>query len=181
MLENAPPCDDRSSLETTHRKVYRQALRLLTRRSYTRRELKRKLTDQGAAGDAADMVINRCRQLGYLNDHQLGCDLIHRVFRKGYGPARVRQDLRRKCYTRDEIGRLMESCDCAGLEPPAARQALRKKAKALRHVADIRKRREKACRFLHSRGFSQSVVRDTVDAYLAGSLPEDPPQSGQWP
>ena len=165
--------DHLTVLEPPHRKVYLQALDLLTRRSYTRAELTHKLTRQGAAVETVTLVIDRCAELGYLNDDLLGEDLVLRLFRRGFGPARMRQDLKRKRFSPSEIDRLMHRVDAASKEPAAAREALRKKAAALEKVGDRRKRRDKAYRFLLGRGFSASTVRSAVAAFMDGELAWD--------
>jgi len=50
--------------------AYATALRLLTRRDYSRRALEEKLRQRGYAPAQIAAAIDRCRQLGYLDDRR---------------------------------------------------------------------------------------------------------------
>ena len=62
------------------------ALRLLSIKSRTILELRKKLTLRGFSLQEIDDAIETCRQYGYLNDEEEAARRIERLKRKGYGP-----------------------------------------------------------------------------------------------
>lgn len=53
-------------------RALQEALRLLAGRDYTRAALRRKLLARGCSREAADAAVDRCEQLGYVNDRAFG-------------------------------------------------------------------------------------------------------------
>ena len=70
------------------------ALRLLTIKSLTISELKKKLTLRGFSKEEIDQTINICLGYGYLNDEEEGQRRVERFKRKGYGPHLIAAKLR---------------------------------------------------------------------------------------
>lgn len=62
------------------------ALRLLSIRSLSVLELRKKLTLRGFSQEEIEEAIDLCRQYGYLNDAEEAQRRIERLKRKGYGP-----------------------------------------------------------------------------------------------
>ena len=62
------------------------ALRLLSLKSYSTYELKKKLLRKGFSSEEIDPVLEKYLRLGYLNDSDLTERRIEAFKRKGYGP-----------------------------------------------------------------------------------------------
>ncbi|MBF0610813.1 MAG: regulatory protein RecX [Magnetococcales bacterium] len=84
--------------------VYHQALRCLARRAYGQKELFAKLTDQGHEEEVVSQVIDRCLELGYLDDATLASQRAHyRLTSCRQGPLRIRAELRHKGMDEETI------------------------------------------------------------------------------
>lgn len=71
-----------------------QALRILTRRDYFRRELAERLKKRDFSPEEIDWVIGRCEEMGYLDDARLARRFAElRAPVKGWGPTRIRMEL----------------------------------------------------------------------------------------
>lgn len=72
------------------------ALRYLGRREYALEELRRKLIQRGVDGDTADIVVSELADQNLVSDERYAeAWARHRVM-KGYGPARIRAELRQR-------------------------------------------------------------------------------------
>lgn len=71
------------------------ALRLLTRRAYSSRELERKLTVRAASSSAVDTTMNKLREYGFVDDRKFSEAFAgSRLQNQGFGRLRVLQELR---------------------------------------------------------------------------------------
>jgi len=135
-----------------------KALRLLSQREHSRRELRRKLLERGIAVGPVDDLLDHLRDSGLQSDRRFAEALARSRVARGYGPLRVRSDLARR-----------------GIAPPLARQVL----DALQVDWADALRREHASRFsdgapldfeekarrwraLERRGFTVAQLRDLL-------------------
>ncbi|WP_312952229.1 recombination regulator RecX [Superficieibacter sp.] len=98
-----------------------RAIRILAMRDHSEQELRRKLvvpivTKQGiepndAPPEDVDRVVAWCIENNYLDDSRFVQQFIASRSRKGYGPARIRQELNQKGIPRDVGERAMRECD----------------------------------------------------------------------
>ena len=135
-----------------------RAMRLLSIRSYSERELLSKLGRAGVAVEEAQAAVTECRRRGYLNDELLAEDFAHALSARGSGARLIRLRLRNRGLAAEHVEAALEKT--ADLEFEAARRALDYKLRMLTRENDPRKKREKVFRFLASRGFSGSVIRE---------------------
>ena len=70
------------------------ALRLLSIKSRSQEELRKKLTLKGFAVDEVDAVIQKFARLGYLNDKETTERRFKNFIQKGYGPRYVALKMR---------------------------------------------------------------------------------------
>ncbi|OGV51537.1 MAG: hypothetical protein A2017_01840 [Lentisphaerae bacterium GWF2_44_16] len=142
-------------------KAMDKAMRLLSSRAHSRRELGRKLYQRGFSSGTISFVIAECERLGFLNDEDFASDYAEELRNKGYGAGKVRNSLAQKGIDRGIIDE-----EIAGTEKDdeysRAETALEKKLRTLKNEKDIRKRKEKAYRFLISRGFSGEIVSELL-------------------
>ena len=84
----ADPDDDEASLTA--------ALRILNGAAQSADALRRKLATKGFSHAAVRRAVERCRELGYVDDAALAESLVGRHARAGHGRARVIADMRRR-------------------------------------------------------------------------------------
>ncbi|WAD30968.1 recombination regulator RecX [Citrobacter braakii] len=124
-----------TSRRSAYSRLLDRAVRILAMRDHSEQELRRKLAapvmgkngpeDIDATPEDYDKVIAWCIESRYLDDDRFVQQFISSRSRKGYGPARVRQELNQKGISREAVERAMRECeiDWAGL---AHAQAIRK-------------------------------------------------------
>lgn len=124
-----------TSRRSAYSRLLDRAVRILAMRDHSEQELRRKLAapvmgkngpeDIDATPEDYDKVIAWCIESRYLDDDRFVQQFISSRSRKGYGPARVRQELNQKGISREAVERAMRECeiDWAAL---ARAQAIRK-------------------------------------------------------
>ncbi len=150
----------RSPDKPARRSAYDQALGLLTRREHSTRELKTKLRAGGQAGEATDAAIERLQAQRYQDDERFAASLARRRAAQGYGPLRIRAELKSHGLGDAAIRAVLAEIDTDWVESAAAQ--LR------RHVgtdapADAAERARRAA-FLLRRGFDAATVRAVTHA-----------------
>ncbi|HDR2755230.1 recombination regulator RecX [Enterobacter sp. RHBSTW-00175] len=155
---------------TTRRPAYARlldrAVRILAVRDHSEQELRRKLAapvmgkngpeEIDATAEDYDRVIAWCYEHHYLDDERFVSRFIASRSRKGYGPARIRQELNQKGIARESTEKAMRECDIAWGEL-ARDQAIRKYGEPLpREFAE----KVKIQRFLLYRGFLMEDIQD---------------------
>jgi regulatory protein len=151
------------------------ALRILGRRAHSKAELKKKLLAKGVPYHLADNAIAECARLSLVNDAEFARAYAAELRGKGAGPLKIKAALSVKGIDKET------AASAAGEALPeddllsAAISSLSGKLTSLRHEKDKRKQREKAVRFLMSRGFPSGVVFKAVAAKLSGAPGDDEP------
>lgn len=72
-----------------------RALRILERRDVSRKELIRKLTDKGVPSEEASECASWLERLGVINDQRYAGMVVRHYMAKGYGKARIQNELYR--------------------------------------------------------------------------------------
>lgn len=98
-----------------------RAIRILAMRDHSEAELRRKLTAPvmtkngpepiDAPPEEVEKVIAWCQESHYLDDERFAKQFIASRSRKGYGPARIRQELNQKGIARQGAEQAMFDCD----------------------------------------------------------------------
>jgi len=123
---------------------------LLARREHSRTELSRKLRQRGAPSDMAESELDKLEEDGLLSDERFCEAYVHARSQRGYGPVRLREELRQRGVADALIG--------ATLGDPAydwnelARQAFAKRFPE--GCAHEMSERAKQQRFMQYRGFA---------------------------
>jgi len=141
------------------------AVALLARRDYSSVDLKKKLAERGYTEHAREVVVDDMVSANKVNDERFGQNLVAFRARRGHGPARIRQQLKKSGLTREAIDDVVK-----GEEAPdflALARATRER-KYGPEIPKDRKERARQARFLQYRGFSTDHIR----AVLEGD-PED--------
>jgi regulatory protein len=135
--------------------AYDRALGMLARREYSQRELRARLEQAGCDEEESESALRTLRSRHYQDDARFGEMIVRARVGQGYGPARIRAELRSHGLTDAAIRTLIDAAD-ADWESLAAAQ-LRKKYGG-KPAADHAERGKRAA-FLLRRGFSADTVR----------------------
>ncbi len=136
-----------------------RALELLGRRAMSRRELTDKLTERGVSDGDAQAAADYLTGLGYLDDAQYAATLTRHYAQKGYGKARIRQELYRRGVPKelwdDALSEMPE--DTGAIDALIDRRLRGEKPdkKELKRLTDM----------LLRRGFSWDEIRSALSRY----------------
>ena len=72
------------------------AIDLLSRREHSQLELRKKLVAKGFADDEVDELLLRLHEENLQSDERYAESYVRQRVDKGYGPIRIRQELRQK-------------------------------------------------------------------------------------
>ncbi len=134
--------------------VRRRAMDLLARREHSRLELQRKLLLRGYSPDIIETVLNRLVQDNLLSDARFTEAYVNMRKKMGFGPMRLREELRERGVCATLIERELEAIQH---EWPAIVARVRYKRFGPELPTDFPSRAKQA-RFLHYRGFSQNLL-----------------------
>lgn len=147
-------------------KLKNKALTLLAARPMSQRELERKLsaksTRKGAPQEGeeqrqqrrelAQEVAQRMAQVGLVDDREYASTVVRHYSRKGYGPAKIRDELYRRGVPREFWDEAMEERDQGD---DKLRALVEKK---LRGAAPTREELKKVSAYLARRGFGWEEI-----------------------
>lgn len=142
----------RSQLETPVA-IRRSAMDLLARREHSYAELLRKLQQRGASREMAEIELDRLQEEGLLSDERFCEAYVHARSQRGYGPLRLREELRQRGVAEGLIERELQSAERDW--PALARVAFAKRFPE-GPATDIRERARQQ-RFMQYRGFSWTL------------------------
>ena len=138
-----------------------RALRILGNRSLSARDMEKRLTEKGGSVDAARETVEWLIETGMINDTEYASSIVKHYSVKGYGPARIKDELYKRGIPRemwdDAIGGLED-----GTQEEAAVEFIRQKLKGGREKDDVRSVKNALCR----RGFSYEDAGTAVRRYL---------------
>ncbi|RPJ77490.1 MAG: regulatory protein RecX [Desulfobacteraceae bacterium] len=146
-----------------YQKALNTALRILSRRDHSVRELRRKLGKKGHPEDAIEGVVAECLRLGYLDDERAARALIDRFKRKGCGLRRLRFELSQRGLSGENTFALLHTRFTPEDERELAWRTLERKWRTYPAGGDETKKRVRILRFLSGRGFSEMSVRAALD------------------
>lgn len=135
------------------------ALRLLARREHSRYELTRKLAARFGGSSLVDEVLDELGGRGIVDDDRFAEALIDQRTRKGFGPVRIRADLREKGMDANRIERHLQGAAIDWSE--RLHDVAERKFGAA--VAAGRNERMRRGRFLEQRGFPVDLIRRYLD------------------
>ena len=146
------------------------ALDLLARREHSAVELSAKLAKRFRSRDSDPDLIDRViRQLvsdGLLSDQRFAVSRVRQLSGRGYGPARIRNELRRQRVDGLVSDSLQEAFDVPLDWTEAASTVYEKKYRGAPIVGDWdarQRERSRRLRFLQYRGFDANISQALVD------------------
>lgn len=145
-------------------RAYARALRYLGHRARTVDEVRRKLAGAGFPEAVVDGVVERLEGDRVLDDEAFADAYVRaRVRNRGYGPRRLRAELRRKGVPAPVVEAVMETFEAETNTLALARMQAEKRWGRLASEPDLRKRRKKLNDYLLRRGFDYDTVRRVVE------------------
>ena len=145
------------------------ALAGLSNRARTTQELRDSLSRKGFAEEIVEDTVADLERLGLVDDAAYARAFVRGRFSgRGYGPARLRQDLMRKGVARGTIDAALAELTEAEDLGEAARDQAARKWRTLSSEDDLRKRKKKTMDYLVRRGFGFDQARSAVDAVAEG-------------
>ena len=110
-----------SSHRSGYARLLDRAIRILAMRDHSEQELRRKLAAPvmskngpealDVTPEELEQVVAWCIENRYLDDNRFVGQFIASRSRKGYGPARIRQELSQKGIARQAVEQAMRECD----------------------------------------------------------------------
>ncbi len=157
-------------MPSNYEKSISYTLRLLSKKRYTAFEitekLKRFLQKQEATEseekETTDLVIKRLKELKYIDDEQYAKDFCSdRTKFKPSGKFLLKHELKKRGISKETIEKTTEGIEIE--ECVIAQDALERKSKQWK-TDSKNKMKEKAVRFLASRGFSTDAIYKTINS-----------------
>ena len=111
--------------------------------------------------EAADYALAWLAERSLLSDAQFAESVVRSYTRRGYGAARIRQELQRRGISREDADAAMDSFS------PALPQMLSVLEKRLHGDLSDRKEVDKAVAALQRRGFSWGDIKNALEEYGA--------------
>jgi regulatory protein len=139
-------------------------LRLLADREHSRLELERKLRARGYEGSAVVEVVDSLAESGLMSEERMTEAYVAERLRKGFGPLRIRQELRQRGVADELIAPHLDLSPGQWLELMIE---VADKKFGTRRASDRREIASRA-RFLEYRGFPA----DLIARVLSGEAPD---------
>ena len=147
----------RASAKASSAKV--TAANIIGSRALSKKELTRRLVKKGNEESDAQAAADWLEDIGAVNDASYAASLVRHYGGKGYGPARVREELRRRGVDR-------ELWDAAMEDMPDSEEILDQLIqKRCRGDLSDPKERKRTCDALMRRGFSWGEVKAAMSRY----------------
>lgn len=150
--------------------AYNKALGLLARREHSRRELRQKLDRSGYEGDEARAALDRLGEQHYQDDDRFAEALIRNRSAQGYGPMRLRAELKSHGVPDVRIRSLLDAAGIDWTDSAAAQLRRRYGSTAITDPAE----RARRAQFLLRRGFHAATVRDVTHADVDDAADDSP-------
>ena len=150
------------------RSAYDKALGLLARREHSRRELKTKLRQGGYEGGETEAAIERLGEQRYQDDERFAQVLVRSRASQGYGPQRIRAELKTHAVPDARIRELLDEAEVDW--DASALDQLRRRYGG-KGAVDHAERARRA-QFLLRRGFAAATVRRATHAEVDDAADE---------
>jgi len=149
------------------------AIAYLARRDFSAADLRRKLKDRGFAESAIEPVIAELEASNVINDGRYGDNVVAHRARRGQGPARIRQELKRSGLGSEAIQTTMDKAKDDGPDFVSLARVARARKFGTEIPKDWKERSRQA-RFLQYRGFSTDHIRAVLEGPVDDESDADP-------
>ncbi len=140
-------------------KAFTRALGFLARRDHSEAELVRKLREKGMSAGVIVVVVQRLKDLRYLDDRRFAEQWAESAVKsgRGYGP-RLRQELSRRGIARDVIAEVLAGIAAEHDETETLTALMARKFTGFDPMTASDREKRRVVNFLQRRGFSLSVI-----------------------
>jgi len=144
-------------MRTDYEILIEYALKLISRKRYTQKEMENKLKGKEfAKGDDIEKVIARLKEYKYINDDEYAKDFIdNRVRFSPRGKRLMALELRKKGVSKEKVKKAISDSEINEID--LARQILKRKQSSLKKFTG-QKRKEKIFMILASKGFEFDTI-----------------------
>lgn len=139
--------------------IRRAAMDLLARREHSMRELRQKLRRRFGDTPLLEEALSHLADENLQSDERYAGSFVRQRAARGYGPVRIRQEMREKGLDKPDIAVAMES---AQIDWRALAAEVSRKKFGDTPPGDARDKARRL-RFLHYRGFDADDVRDLLE------------------
>lgn len=136
-----------------------RAVRIVSATAVSDKELRRRLVRKGETKENADAAADWLREIGAVNDAELAHRIVRRSTAKGYGAARIRQELAQKGVPREYWDAALETM------PEPDEGIDRFLAQKLRGGMPDRKEQQRVIDALRRRGHRWSDIQAALRRY----------------
>ena len=136
----------------------RRGMGLLQYGDRSARRLAISLTAKGVAREMADRAAEYLVRKGYIREEDAACQRVRQDLRKGWGPRRIREDLRALGFLPDAVEQALASLDEVDFAASCA-EVLRKK---YGEIPEDRSARQKMTAALMRLGYDSGHIREAV-------------------
>jgi len=139
--------------------IWNSAIRMLSMREHSRHELKRKMIQRHFDETEVEWVLDQLETEGLQNDARYVEQYIRSRCNKGYGPSRIRLELREKGVSDELSSTGFKESEIDWFE--CIKDVKNKKFKG--KIAADWNEKSKQMKFLEYRGFTHEQIRSCVD------------------
>jgi regulatory protein len=161
-VNSSDSTDREAGPQPSEEELYSLALKTLTRRPYSLRELESKLLHFCNDSLQVDLVIERLKAAGYLDDRKYLETFIETGHRKAQGRYRITTELQAKGLSRPLVQEVLDETYPAGEEQDSLSRALEQKLRTHSGPMDA-KNLAKIYNHLLRRGFSGDAIRQELE------------------
>ena len=136
-----------------------RALRILGSRNLSAREMEKRLISKGETAGTAQQTVKWLEDIGAIDDKEYATLIVRHYISKGYGLARIRDELFKRGIDREMWDEALSDLD--GMED-AAYEFVSKKLRGDCGKDDLKRAANTLC----ARGFSYEEARAAVNRYL---------------
>jgi len=145
------------NLESTKKRAFK----ILGSRNFSEQEMIKRLTGKGEKQEDAEEAVRWLVELGYINDSDYATLIVRHYSSKGYGEARVRDELFKRGIPRELWDDALSGVDSADMGDFAL-EFLIKKLRGSDDKDDLRR----ASNALVRRGFSFDDAKAAINRYI---------------
>ena len=141
-----------------------RAMRILGDRLFSSQEMEKRLLNKGEPAEIARGTVEWLEKIGAVNDREYAEAIVRHYNYKGYGIAKIKNELHRRGIPRSEWDEAMEALEGEDNDEndQAVQKYLEKKLGGSWEKDDIRRAVDALCR----RGFDYEDARTAVSQYL---------------
>ena len=136
-----------------------RALRILGNRNLSAKEMQRRLIEKGESVETSTETVRWLESSGLISDEDYAAKIVRHYCEKGYGLARIKDELHRRGIQRDFWDAALEEIN--GMED-ISYALLEKKLRGSRDKAEL----HRASEFLVRRGYSYEQARAAINKYI---------------